>query len=90
MNRIQGQTVRLTQSDEDEYQLKIRIIPVIPSLAGRHYAAKPASLVRVSNKAPVATGGLRETYGVTEEDAARAGVAKVEEFLEVRSKAAKL
>jgi hypothetical protein len=49
-------------------------------------AARPASLVRVSSKVPA--GGLRETYGVTEEDAARACAASVEKFLQARNNAA--
>jgi hypothetical protein len=88
MHRIQSEAILVTTPEEDDYKLTVRIVPVIPSLAGRHFAASPASLVRVADKASLPTGGLRETYGVTEEDAGRACVAKVEEFLQARSKAA--
>jgi hypothetical protein len=88
MSRMQSQTVLLTPTDEHDYQLRVRIIPVIPPLRGQHFAAKPASLVSVPDKASVSTGGLHESYGITEEDAARACVEKVEEFLEARSRPA--
>jgi len=89
MNRIKSQTALIT-IDERDYNLSVRIMPIIPSLAGRHVAAIPASLVRVSDKASVPTGGLCENYGVTEEDAARACIEKVEEFLEARNRAARI
>jgi hypothetical protein len=86
MNRVQNQTVLITTNNERDYQLRVRIVPVIPSLRGRHFAAKPASLVSVCDKAAVPTRGLRECYGVSEEDAARACIQQVEEFLQARSK----
>jgi hypothetical protein len=75
----------VTQADHD-YELRLRIVPVIPSVRGQHFAAKPISLVCVTDKAAISTGGLREAYGVAEEDAARTCVQRVEEFLQSRSK----
>jgi len=81
MNRILSQTVLLTASDERDYQLTIRIVRMIPSLNGRHFSARPSSLVSLYDRVAMRCN-LRESYGVTEEDAARNCAATVEEFLE--------
>jgi hypothetical protein len=87
MNRIQNQTVLITTPDEHDYQLRLRIVPVIPSLRGQHFAAKPVKLISMSDQASISTThGLRESYGVTEQDAARACVDTIEKFLEARTK----
>jgi len=57
---------------------------MIPLLNGRHFAASPVSLVSVLDSATISTSSLSESYGVTEEDAARACVEKVEQFLQTR------
>jgi hypothetical protein len=86
MHRIQSETVLLSPNDQRDYKLIIRILPVILPLRGQHFAAKPVKLISVSDQAPISTRGLRERYGVSEEDAARACIGQVEEFLEARTK----
>jgi len=86
MKRILSQTVLLTTTDECDYHLTVRIVPNIPSLNGRHFAAKPSGLASLREKAAISTRGLLESYGVTEEDeedAARACVEKVEQLLTI-------
>jgi hypothetical protein len=84
MHRLQNQTALLTTTDQRDYQLRLRIVPVIPSLRGQHFAAKPVSLVRVSDKAAIPTGSFREAYGVTEEVAARVCIEEIEEMLQAQ------
>lgn len=80
MHRILNQTVLLRATDA-EYRLKVRIKSIIPSLNGRHFAASPAGLVSIHDKASISISRLRESYGVTEEDAALACVDSVAQFL---------
>ena len=87
MHRILEESVRIT-AEERDYNLSLRLVPVIPSLRGQHFAAKPISLVSLGDKDAISTSGLLESYGVTEEDAARACVKTVEQFLQARNKIA--
>jgi hypothetical protein len=87
-SRIVSQEVRLTTADDRDYQLKIRVMPVIPPLNGRHFAAKPDTLVSLHRKSAIPVRGLLDTFGVSEQDAARACIEKVEQFLTMRDKRA--
>jgi hypothetical protein len=79
--RILSETILLSTTNERDHKLTVRIVPIIPSLSGRHFAASPCSLVSLCDGAAIPTSKLRESYGVTEEDAARACIRKVEHFL---------
>ena len=80
-NRILDQTILLTADDERDYELKVRVKPVIPPLRGQHYAAKPTSLVSLRGKSAIPIGSVLDSFGVTEQDAARACATKVEQYL---------
>ncbi len=85
MARLLRETILLS-TDERDYQLTVRIVPMIPSLRGRHFAARPRSLVSVCDRAAISTSVLRDSYGGTEEDAVGACVQKVTEFLVARKR----
>jgi hypothetical protein len=88
MHRILSETILLSPTNERNYELTVRIAPIIPSLSGRHFAASPHRLVSVCDRAAIPTFKLRESYGITEEGAVRGCVEKVTQFLteEKRSK----
>jgi hypothetical protein len=83
--RIVGQTLLITATNGCDLELKLRIVPMIPSLRGQHFAAKPVSLVSLHDRTVIATSGLLESYGVTEADAAYACTERVEQFLATRT-----
>jgi len=84
MHRILEETIRIT-ADERDYNLRLRLTLMIPSLRGQHFAARPVSLVSLRDKNSIPVSGLLETYGVSEEHAARACAQRVEQFLTTRS-----
>jgi hypothetical protein len=86
MHRILSETILLNTTDKGDYELTVWIVPIIPSLGGRHFAANPRSLISVCDRAAIPTSMLRESYGGTEQDAANACVQKVTEFLVSRKR----
>ena len=87
-SRIVGQEVRFTTANDRDYELKINVTPVIPALRGQHFAAKPVSLVSLHDKHAISTGRFLDSFGVTEEHAARSCSVEVEQFLMMRTKRA--
>ena len=83
MHRILEETVRIT-ADQCDYNLGIRLTPVIPSHRFQHFAARPTKLVSLSDKASLSISGFLDSFGVTEEEAARACIENVEQHLHRR------
>ena len=88
MHRVLSETILIRTTSERDYKLTVRIVPIVPSLRGRNFAASPRRLVSVYDGAAIPTFKLCESYGITEEDAARGCVEKVTQVLteEERSK----
>jgi hypothetical protein len=80
MHRILEETVRIT-THQGDYNLGIRITPVIPSQRFQHFAARPTRLVSLSDKACISISTVLDSFGVTDEEAARACVKNVEQLL---------
>ena len=87
-NRILEQTVLLSADDERDYELKVRVKPVIPPVRGQSFAAKPVSLLSLRDRSALPIGVLLDSFGVTENHATRACVEEVEQFLMTRTERA--
>ena len=86
-NRILSETILLTATNERDYKLTVRVVPIIPSLSSRHFAASALRLVSVCGRAAIPTFELRESDGITEEDAVRGYIRKVDHFLRSKDQA---